>query len=172
MTFWVFHLNSWPKLAEIPSMVLHDVVLSENTWRIWRDREIQGMSAHFRGLSIHYPDTWAFHCHPYPDYWKIAIHHILSFKERRKERLLERIVFSEPWRSHNSRKQEKNLSSTFFRVFTYFWKGKSLDAARSSEGETVTADFLPNLGELQGELGAEPDPTEPSDGVALDPKLS
>ena len=70
-----------------------------------------------------------------------------------------------------SRKQ-KNLSSTFFRVFTYFWKGKSLDAARSSEGETVTADFLPNLGELQGELGAEPDPTEPSDGVALDPKLS
>ena len=71
-----------------------------------------------------------------------------------------------------SRKQEKNLSSTFFRVFTYFWKGKSLDAARSSEGETVTADFLPNLGELQGELGAEPDPTEPSDGVALDPKLS
>ena len=56
--------------------------------------------------------------------------------------------------------------------FTYFWKGKSLDAARSSEGETVTADFLPNLGELQGELGAEPDPTEPSDGVALDPKLS
>ena len=55
---------------------------------------------------------------------------------------------------------------------TYFWKGKSLDAARSSEGETVTADFLPNLGELQGELGAEPDPTEPSDGVALDPKLS
>ena len=70
-----------------------------------------------------------------------------------------------------SRKQKK-ISLQHSLEFTYFWKGKSLDAARSSEGETVTADFLPNLGELQGELGAEPDPTEPSDGVALDPKLS
>ena len=110
MTFWVFHLNSWPKLAEIPSMVLHDVVLSENTWRIWRDREIQGMSAHFRGLSIHYPDTWAFHCHPYPDYWKIAIHHILSFKERREKNVVSRGLYSVNLEGHTiveSRKQEK-----------------------------------------------------------------
>ena len=110
MTFWVFHLNSWPKLAEIPSMVLHDVVLSENTWRIWRDREIQGMSAHFRGLSIHYPDTWAFHCHPYPDYWKIAIHHILSFKERREKNVFSRGLYSVNLEGHTiveSRKQKK-----------------------------------------------------------------
>ena len=69
-------------------------------------------------------------------------------------------------------RDKKKISLQHSLEFTYFWKGKSLDAARSSEGETVTADFLPNLGELQGELGAEPDPTEPSDGVALDPKLS
>ena len=53
--------------------------------------------------------------------------------------------------------------------WAYFWKGKSLVAARSKEGETVTADFLPNLGELQGLLGALPDPASL---LALDPKLS
>ena len=45
------------------------------------------------------------------------------------------------------------------KVKTYFWKGNNFVAALSKEGETVTADFLPNLGELHGELGAEPDPS-------------
>ena len=108
------------------------------TWRIWRHREIQGMSVHFHGLSIRYRDTWAFHCHPYPDYWKSTF--IIQYLNLSQKT---------PW--------------------AYFWKGKSLVAARSKEGETVTADFLPNLGELQGLLGALPDPASL---LALDPKLS
>ena len=45
---------------------------------------------------------------------------------------------------------------------SYFWKGSNFVAALSREGDTVTADFRPNFGELQGELGALLNPLEPS----------